>query len=126
MWQVIYYKRPNGRQPAKKWIDDQDNSIRPSIDTRLEQLEKEETNLLIDNGMLVPVTPKRKGEKFIPGFYELKHKGKKWRIATYHDLKRDRYVLLCGWRKTQQIQEWDVDKARTLLLEYLSTEGGIE
>ena len=41
MWQDDYYTRPNGRQPAKDWIEEQDNSIKPSIDARRESLKKE-------------------------------------------------------------------------------------
>jgi hypothetical protein len=122
MWRVDYYTKSNGRQPAKDWIESQDNSIRPSIDARIDMLKREGPQL--PETMLVLITPRGKGEKFIPGFYELKHRGKKWRIATYHDRGKNKFVLLCGWRKSQDIQEWDIDKARKLLDEYKLTEGG--
>lgn len=124
MWQVIYYTRPNGRKPAREWIEDQDNSIRPSIDARIERL-KTEGLLLTENKMLVPIREKqRKKKRIAPGFYELKDLGKKWRIATYHDLRRDIFVLISGWRKSRQSQERDVQRAIRLLDEYLSTRGG--
>lgn len=125
MWNVDYYARSNGRKPAKEWIDNQDNSITPSIHARIQAL-KMEGLLLIDNGMLVPIKEirRRRGRsRIIPGFYELKDRGKKWRIATYHNLKRDIFVLIWGWRKTKESPERDIDKARRLLQEYLSTEG---
>ncbi|MFC2071567.1 hypothetical protein ACFLUU_02465 [Chloroflexota bacterium] len=122
MWRVDYYTRPNGRKPAKDWIDDQDNSIKPSIDARIEKLRMEEL-LLIENRMLVPIREKRGTRKIIPGFYELKDRGKKWRIATYHNLKEDIFVLIWGWRRTRASPEREIDKARGLLQEYLSTEG---
>ena len=121
MWQVIYHSRQNGRKPAQEWIEAQDNSIRPSIDVRIEQL-RMEGPLLIENRMLVPIREKR-GGKIVPGFYELKHLGKKWRIATYHDLKKNIFVLISGWRKSRQSQERDVQRALGLLREYLSIEG---
>lgn len=121
MWQDIYYTRPNGRQPAREWIEAQDNSIKPSIDARIEKLRME--GPLLPDEMLVPIREKPRG-RIVPGFYELKHRGKKWRIATYHDLKKDIFVLICGWRKLRQLQERDVQKALRLLEEYLSTEGG--
>jgi putative component of toxin-antitoxin plasmid stabilization module len=112
VWErVEYYTRPNGRQPAAEWIDDQDNSIRPSIDTRINRLDKE--GLSLSKEMLGPI----KGED--SNLYELKHKGKKWRIATYYNYKRDVFILLCGWRKTQQKQPRDIARARRLLHEYL-------
>ena len=118
MWQVIYYTRPNGRKPAKEWIEAQDSSIKPSIDARIEKL-KIEGLLLLENEMLVPIREKR-GGKIVPGFYELKHSGKKWRIATYHDLNKDIFVLISGWRKSRQSQERDLQRALRLLDEYLS------
>ena len=122
VWQVNYYTKPNGRKPAKEWIDAQDNSIKPSIDARIEKLRMEGL-LLIENGMLVPIR-ERPGGRVVPNFYELKHNGKKWRIATYHDLKKHIFLLISGWRKSRQIQEPDVQRALRLLNEYLSTEGG--
>ncbi len=114
---VIYYTRPNGRQPAAKWIRDQDNSIKPSIDVRIEKLDKEGL-LLKDTKMLVHIKGKDSD------FYELKCISKKWRIATYYDRKQDIFVLLWGWRRTQPKQESEIEKARTLLHEYLECKGG--
>lgn len=122
MWQVIYYTRPNGRKPAKEWIDDQDNSIRPSIDARIEKLRME--GPLLPDSMLVPIREKRGKKKFIPGFYELKNRAKKWRIAVYHDLKKNSFVLIHGWRKLKESEEQEIEKARRLLNEYKSIEGG--
>jgi hypothetical protein len=114
--------RPNGRRPAQEWIDSQDNSIKPSIDVRIEKL-RMEGPLLIENKMLVPIREKL-GGRIVPGFYELKDLGRKWRIATYHDLNKGIFVLISGWRKSKQSQENDVQRALTLLDEYLSIEGG--
>ena len=122
MWQVVYYTRPNGRKPAQEWIEAQDNSIKPSIDARIQRL-RTDGPLLIESKMLVRIRGQR-GGKIVPGFYELKHLSKKWRIATYHDLNKNIFVLISGWRKSRQSQEQDVQKALKLLEEYLSIEGG--
>lgn len=118
MWdRVIYYTKPNGRQPAADWINDKDNStLRPSIDARIDRLDKE--GLSLNPEMLLPIKGKDSH------LYELRHKGKKWRIATYYDKKLDIFVLLCGWRKTQRKQPLDVAKARRLLHAYLDYERG--
>ena len=118
MWQDIYYTRPNGRQPAKDWIEEQDNSIKPSIDARRDRLKKEGL-FLLENKMLVPIREKP-GGRVVPDFYELRHISKKWRLAIYHDRKKNVFVLISGWRKSQPIQQRDVDRALTLLNEYLS------
>ena len=122
MWQDIYYTRPNGRQPAREWSEEQDNSIRPSIDARRDRLRKEGL-FLLENKMLVPIR-ERPGGRIVPDFYELRHIGKKWRLAIYYDRKKNIFVLISGWRKLEQVQEPDVQRALTLLEEYLSTEGG--
>ena len=118
MWQVNYYTRPNGRKPAEEWIDNQDNSIRPSIDARIQKL-RDEGLFLLENKMLVPIR-ERPGGRIVPDFYELRHISKKWRLAIYHDRKKNVFVLISGWRKSQPIQQRDVDRALTLLNEYLS------
>ena len=121
MWLVEYYTRPDGSQPAQEWISEQDNSIKRSIRDRIEKL-RENGLLLARNGMLVPIKRKRKKkDKFIAGFFELKHRGHKWRVATYFDQKEGKFILLRGWRKHSRIQIGDVDKARELLEEYLAT-----
>ena len=122
MWQVIYYTRPNGRKPAQEWIEAQDNSIKPSIDARIEKL-RTEGLLLVDNGMLVPIR-ESPGGRVVPDFYELRHISKKWRLATYYNRKKNIFVLISGWRKSQPIQQQDVQRALRLLDEYLSIEGG--
>ena len=120
MWAVEYYTRPDGSQPAREWIGEQDNSIRDSIRARIELLGKEGL-ILKGNGILVPIRRKRKKrDKFIPGFFELKHRGKKWRLGIYFDQQEDKFILLCGWRKHRQVQIGDVDKSRELLEEYLA------
>ena len=117
MWDVIYHTRPNGRQPAKRWIDKQDNSIKPSIDKRIQALRMK--GLSLSESMLEPIR-ERPGGRIVPDFYELKHIAKKWRLATYHDRNKNIFVLISGWRKSQPIQQRDVDKALTLLSKYLS------
>lgn len=121
MWQVIYYTRRNGRTPAQEWIEDQDNSIKPSIDARIEKL-RTDGLLLRESGMLARISEKP-GGKVVDGFYELRDVARKWRLAVYHDLNRNAFVLIHGWRKSQRIQKRDVQKALTLLDEYLSGRG---
>ncbi len=118
MWnRVIYYTSPRGHQPAAEWINDKHNStLLPSIDARIRGLDIE--GLSLNREMLRPIKGKDSH------LYELRHKGKKWRIATYYDKKRDIFVLLCGWRKSQPRQPRDVAKARRLLHTYLDYEGG--
>ena len=121
MWPVTYYTRPNGRMPAQAWIEDQNNTIKPSIDAKLEML-RQVGLLLKENRILEPIK-ENPGGKIVPNFYELRDVSKGWRIAVYHDRRKDIFVLISGWRKSRRLQRGDVAKALTLLGEYLSIEG---
>jgi len=122
VWQVEYYKRPNGREPAKDWIyQRENNSIRPSIHARIDRLKKEGLSLLENNNILEPIREKP-GGKIVANFFELKHTGKiKWRLPVYYNQTEKIFVLISeGWRKSKPIQKQDADKALRLLAEYLS------
>ena len=119
MYRLCYYVRPNGRCPCKEWREEQDQSIKPSIDARIEQLRRDGPKML-NTEMMVRITRRRARDHFA-GFYELRHKGKKWRIAVYYSGETQTIVLLSGWRKSQRLQKDDVENARMLLREYLAT-----
>ncbi len=116
---LFYYVRPNGRCECKEWRDQQDGSIAPSIDARIEQLRRYGLKVL-NTEMMCRVKAKKPSER-IPGLYELRHRGKKWRIVIIHSGSLDAFVLLCGWRKSQRVQPEDVEHARMLAREYLSS-----
>ncbi len=71
--------------------------------------------------MMGRIAAKNKKER-VDGFYELRHEGKKWRIAVLYVTRPARFILLCGWRKSQRVQPDDVTRARALAHEYLSTD----
>lgn len=120
MHDYIYYTKPNGRQPAREWIEDRKNStIRDSIDARLTRLSLEGLALL-ESKMLVPIRETPNG-KIVNDYYELRHLGEKWRLAVYYERVKDVFIIMCGWRKDQKVQERDVAKALNLLNEYLLT-----
>lgn len=125
MWQVDYYKRPNGHEPAKDWIyKRENNSIRHTIHARIDRL-KERGLSLRDNKILEPIR-ERPGGKIVTNFFELRHTGKiKWRLPVYYNQKENIFVLISeGWRKSQRIHKQYIDRALRLLAEYLSEEGG--
>ena len=75
---------------------------------------------MLNTEMMVRITSRRDRDHFA-GFYELRHKGNKWRIAVYYLGEAQTIVLLSGWRKSQRLQKDDVENARMLLREYLAT-----
>jgi len=120
MRKIEYYRRTTGREPARDWVNSKINaSIRPSFYDRQSQLETENIQDLIDRNIIELIKGKGRKTPPIPGFYELKHKTCKWRMAVYHDQKRNTVILLHGWRKASHNQDAEIDKARTLLFEYM-------
>jgi hypothetical protein len=111
---IIYYQRPDGSQPARDWINAQDNSIKPNIRRKLEDLRNNGTDLLNTNSMDIISGPDR-------GFYELRNRALGWRIAVYHNIKYNSFVLLHGWKKDNNYER-EIEKARNLLREYLKWE----
>ncbi len=119
MYSLYYYVRDSGHCPCKEWRDGQDGSIAPSIDARIEQLRQHGPKLL-NTEMMCRVKAKKASER-IDGLYELRHKGKKWRIAALYVAKNQMFVMLCGWRKYKQVQPEDIAIARALAREYLGS-----
>ena len=117
---TIYFTRKNNSQPAKEWIDSPKNSsIRASIEARILRLETEDIQSLIERKVVIPIKPDNKKNNIL-GLYELRYVSSPgWRIAFYHDISIDTYVLLCGFRKTQDVQKRDINYARSLAYEYI-------
>lgn len=113
MFRIIYYQRKNGREPAREWIRAQDGSIRPDINARIADLSENGLGLLGTKSLSII-------EGDDNGFYELRNRTLNWRLGIYHDLKRDAFVLLHGWRHTKKLQS-EILKAREFLHDYLRT-----
>ncbi|MCX6011899.1 MAG: type II toxin-antitoxin system RelE/ParE family toxin [Chloroflexi bacterium] len=122
MLEVVFYKDKRGKEPVREWMADPDNStILPGIDARITAL-REYGIQLLDTKMMLPIKPRGKKERKISGFYELRYVSQGWRIAVYHDIKRNRFVLLHGFRKKKQLEKGEIDKAYTLVYEYIDKE----
>jgi len=116
-YDIVYYKDNRGTEPVADWIGDPSNAnIRIGIFARITDLRDYGPNL--NPIKLPPIVPRGKKRERINGFYELKHRSKGWRIACYHDLDYDWFVLLNGFRKSQQAR--GIRRAYTLVHEYLA------
>ena len=112
---VEYYTRSNGRQPVAEWRDGLDKGSRANIDVKRDYLGRYGLELL-GTEMLKSIF----GDD--QDFYELR--GRQCRIAVYYDRGRNTFVLLHGFRKRRQQETREIEQARRLLHEYLSTRGG--
>ncbi len=114
IYKVIAYERPDGKQPARDWIVAQDNSIKPNIHRKLDDLRRNGPDILKTKSMDVIAGPDN-------GFYELRNSALGWRIAVYHNLKYQTFILLHGWHKDNNYER-EIQKSRELLHEYLKWE----
>jgi hypothetical protein len=114
MNKVIYYERPDGEKPARDWISAQDNSIKPNIYRKIEDLKSNGLDLLNTRAMDRISGPDN-------GFYELRNRALGWRIALYFNMKYQTFVLLYGWHKDNNFKK-EIARARDLLHEYLKWE----
>jgi hypothetical protein len=114
MYTLRFHTRPDGKQPARAWINAQDNSIKPNIYRKLDDLRIIGLDLLKTNSMdIISGTDK--------GLYELRNRSLGWRIAVYHDVKNHNFILLHGWHKDNNYAR-EIQKARGLLIEYFEME----
>ena len=115
-YKAEYYKRPNGKEPAREWYKSRDGSIRQNIFKRLEVLKEEGLNL-VKSHALYPIYG---GDKV---FYEFRNSTLNWRIGVYYDENINTFILLHGWSHDENHEiehQKELDKARNLLHEYLT------
>ncbi len=115
MWPVEYYTTARGRQPVAEWRDGLDKQNKAKIDARIQKL-REYGLTLLGTDILERISGSD------PDFYELK--GGQCRIATYHDKRGKTFVLLHGFLKKRRREREHIERARHLLHEYLSAQGG--
>jgi putative component of toxin-antitoxin plasmid stabilization module len=113
-----FIKNLHNREPASEWIADSKNSsIGPVLHAKIQRLQEDDLQSLIERKIVIPI-------KGVHGLYELRHRGPPgWRLAFYPDLLIDRYVLLYGFRKTQDAQKSDITAACKLAIEYIEGKG---
>jgi hypothetical protein len=118
VYKIKYFTRPDGEQPARKWIKSRDGSIRPNIYKKLGILETEGLARLGTNFLDVISGPDR-------NFYELRNTSLNWRIGFYYNEKQKTFWLLHGWSHDENHKEEhqkEIEKARGYLHEYLAME----
>jgi hypothetical protein len=118
MYRIEYFKRLNGEEPARSWINSRDGSIRPNIFKKLETLEKEGLARLGSNFLNVITGPDK-------NLYELRNTTLNWRIGFYYDEILDIFLLLHGWSHDENHEKEhkkEIEKTRGYLHEYLAME----
>ena len=113
MWHIDYYTDPNGRQPIVEWLDRLDKKTRNHLLDKVVRLQQYGL-MLLDTSMLRTI----KG--YGNDFYEIKYSN--FRIALYHEIITNSFVLLHGFKKERMKEIQDIKTAYARLLEYQSRE----
>ncbi len=120
MSDVKYYRDEKGSFPVREFINDPRNGrIKASIYAAITALSMYGLDL-INTERLSFIGRKDTGGSRIQGLYELRNEEKKWRIALYHDLAGDSFILLYGFKKVKQRQPDDILHARKAAIMYIS------
>lgn len=114
MYAIEYYIRGGGHRPVSEWLDGLDQRLQAIMDTKIKRLAQYGLELLKTN-MVKTISG---GDRDL---YELRCG--QCRIAFYYDRRRGTFVLLHGWLKKRQKHEPDIEQARRLIREYLSSGG---
>ncbi len=111
MWRIDYYTESSGREPVTEWLDTLDRNARAVIMDKIGQLE-EHGLILLQTNMMKRIQNRDKD------FHELI--GGRCRIALYHELISNSFVLLHGFIKKRRRETREIDIARSRLREYQS------
>lgn len=118
-YRIYYYIDSRGHSLVEDWIKDRDNAnIRDNIDARISWLAMHGLELLQNPKLLDAIEPRSEKDRRITGFYELKSIAKKWRIAVYHELRDQSFILLWGFRKSQRKQPEEIENSYAVFEEY--------
>ena len=109
MYYIDYYTEPSGRKPVAEWLDGLEKNISAHMYDKVVRLQ-ENGLMLLDTSMIDPI----KG--YGGHFYELKYSN--YRIALYHEIASNTFVLLHGFKKERK-REWrEIGIAYSRLREY--------
>jgi phage-related protein len=109
MWRVQYYQEPMGHQPVAEWLDDLDKKTRVHIQDKVVRLQQYGLTLLNTSMM-------RHLKGYGSDFYEIKYS--KYRIALYHEITSNTFILLHGFKKERMRETQEIEIAYSRLCEY--------
>jgi mRNA-degrading endonuclease RelE of RelBE toxin-antitoxin system len=111
VWHIDYYAEPGGRQPVAEWLDRLDKNVSAHIHDKVIRLQQ--------NGLILLNTSMMKAIKgYYSDFYELRYGN--YRIALYHDVWINTFVLLHGFKKERRRESKEIEIAYLRLREYKS------
>jgi len=111
VYHIDYYMEPSGRKPVADWLNDLDKNMRLHMRDKVVRLQQ--------NGLVLLNTSMMKPIKGYGGdFYELKYSNH--RIALYHEIASNTFLLLHGFKKERRRERREIETAYSRLREYQS------
>ncbi|MCX6010312.1 MAG: type II toxin-antitoxin system RelE/ParE family toxin [Chloroflexi bacterium] len=111
MYYIDYYRDPDGYEPVTEWLDSLDIKAKAVMMDKISRLE-EYGLILLRTNMMKRIQNRDKD------FYELI--GGRCRIALYHEVISNSFILLHGFTKKRQRETREINIARSRLHEYQS------
>ncbi len=112
MWHIDYYTELSGHRPVAEWLDSLDKKTREHMRDKVVRLQQHGLTTLLDTSMMRPL----KG--YGSDFYEIKYS--KYRIALYHEMASNTFILLHGFKKERRREAREIETAYSRLREYQS------
>ncbi len=109
MYNIDYYTEPSGRKPVAEWLNGLDKNISAHMQDKVVRLQQNGV-MLLNTSMMKPI----KG--YGGNFYELKYSN--YRIALYHEIASNTFVLLPGFKKEHRREPREIETAYSRLSEY--------
>ena len=109
MYNIDYYTEPSGRKPVAEWLNGLDKNISAHMQDKVVRLQQNGV-MLLNTSMMKPI----KG--YGGNFYELKYSN--YRIALYHEIASNTFVLLHGFKKEHRREPREIETAYSRLSEY--------
>jgi hypothetical protein len=109
---VNYYRRPGGELPARDWLNElekEDRKLANLIRAKLLKLSEEGLRLLNTN-MLKPIEGESNLYEIIAG---------QARVCVYHEIDRNVFLVLYGFRKKKQRETREIEYCRSLMAELI-------
>jgi phage-related protein len=111
VYQIRYYVETDGTSPVAEWLDGLDIDIRSHIRDKIVRL-KQNGLVLLDTSMMAIV------RGYGAHFYEIKYSN--YRIALYHEVASNTFILLHGFKKERKRESREIEIAYSRLCQYKS------
>lgn len=113
-YEIDYFNENDGSQPVSLWLNSLDKKTNANLTDKVVRLQQNGL-LLLKTNMLQTIVG------YGQNFYEIIYGD--YRIAIYHDIDIETFILLHAFRKTRQREEHEIKVAYSKIEIYLKRKG---